>query len=39
MKSTFKIWKTNRNLYLKYFDKYNLEQLNKIPNGFSNNLI
>ncbi len=39
MKSTFKIWKTNRNLYLEYFDKYTLEQLNEIPNGFSNNLI
>ena len=39
MKSTFKIWRTNRNLYLDYFEKYSLEQLNETPNGFSNNLI
>jgi len=39
MKSTFKTWKTSRNLYLEYFDKYTLAQLNKIPDGFSNNLI
>lgn len=39
MESTFKTWKTNRNVYLEYFDKYTVEQLNKIPDGFSNNLI
>lgn len=39
MKATFKIWKTNRNLYLDYFDNYTLEQLNCIPDGLSNNLI
>ena len=39
METTFKIWRTNRNLYLDFFDKYTLEQLNKIPVGFSNNLI
>jgi hypothetical protein len=39
MESTFKIWKTNRNQYLDYFDKYNLKQLNSTPAGFSNNLI
>ncbi len=39
MESIFKTWKTNRNLYLEYFDKYTMEQLNKIPDGFSNNLI
>jgi len=39
METTFKIWRTNRNLYLEFFDKYTLEQLNKIPAGFSNNLI
>ena len=39
MKTTFKIWRTNRNLYLDFFDKYTVEQLNKIPVGFSNNLI
>lgn len=35
----FKTWETNRKLYAEYFDKYSLEQLNKIPSGFSNNLI
>lgn len=39
MESLIKTWKTSRNLYLDYFDKYNLDQLNKIPAGFSNNLI
>lgn len=39
MESIFKTWKTNRNLYLACFDKYTLAQLNKIPDGFSNNLI
>ena len=39
MESAFKLWTTNRNLYLDYFDKYSLEQLNTIPKGFSNNLI
>ena len=39
MKTTFTIWETSRNLYLKYLEAYSLEQLNKIPEGFSNNLI
>jgi len=39
MESTFKIWETNRQLYLKILNSYTLEQLNKIPDGFSNNLI
>ena len=39
MKSTFKIWETNRNIYLSFLENYSLEQLNKIPQGFSNNLI
>ncbi len=39
MESIFKTWKTSRNLYLEYFEKYTLEQLNKVPDGFSNNLI
>lgn len=39
MKSVFNIWKKNRELYLKYFDHYSLDQLNKTPDGFSNNLI
>lgn len=39
MESVFKTWKTSRKLYLKYFEKYTLEQLNKVPEGFNNNLI
>lgn len=39
MEATFKIWETNRSLYLKLLENYSLEQLNKIPDGFSNNLV
>ncbi|MBL6446143.1 DinB family protein [Fulvivirga sp. 29W222] len=39
MTTTLNIWKTSRNLFLKYFQNYTLEQLNTIPEGFSNNLI
>ena len=39
METTFKIWRKNRDFYLDFFEKYTLEQLNKIPIGFSNNLI
>jgi len=39
MEATFKIWETSRNIYLKLIERYSLEQLNKIPDGFSNNLI
>ena len=39
MESTLEIWKTSRNNYLQYFDKYTVDQLNKIPEGFNNNLI
>lgn len=39
MKSVIKTWKTSRKIYLDYFEKYDLEQLNKIPAGFNNNLI
>ena len=38
MDATFKIWETNRKLYLTLLENYSLEQLNKIPEGFSNNL-
>lgn len=38
METTFKIWETSRNIYLKIIENYSLEQLNKIPEGFSNNL-
>lgn len=39
MTTAFKIWETNRNLHLNFFDNYTLEQLNIIPTGFNNNLI
>jgi hypothetical protein len=39
MEAILKAWKTSRKLYLDFFDKYNLEQLNLTPPGFSNNLI
>ena len=39
MTSALKLWTTNRKILLGFFDNYTLEQLNKIPNGFSNNLI
>ncbi|RXK60786.1 DinB family protein [Lacibacter luteus] len=39
MESTLHHWKTSRSIYTGFFDKYNLEQLNKIPAGFNNNLI
>jgi hypothetical protein len=39
MESLFKAWKTSRKIYLNFFDDYSLDQLNKIPGGFNNNLI
>ena len=39
MEQTFKIWETSRKIYLKLIESYSIEQLNKIPEGFSNNLI
>lgn len=39
MNDAFKIWETNRNTYAKLLENYSLEQLNKIPEGFSNNLV
>ena len=39
METIFKAWKTSRDLYSSYFETYSLEELNKIPEGFSNNLI
>jgi hypothetical protein len=38
MNTAFKAWASSRQLYLKFFD-YSPEQLNKIPQGFNNNLI
>lgn len=39
METAFKTWITNRKLYLNFFDNYSLDQLNKVPTGFNNNLI
>ena len=39
MEAVLKAWKTSRKLYLDFFDKYNLEQLNIVPDRFNNNLI
>ena len=39
MEATFKIWETNRKHFAQLIDNYSLEQLNKIPEGFSNNLV
>lgn len=39
METTFKINRTSRNTISKFFENYSLEQLNAIPEGFSNNLI
>lgn len=39
METTFKIWETHRNICLKLLSSYSLDQLNKIPDRFSNNLI
>ncbi len=38
MDATFKIWETSRRHCLKLIESYTLEQLNKTPDGFSNNL-
>ena len=39
MKTEFEVTHTSREVYAKYFEHYSLEQLNKVPQGFSNNLI
>lgn len=39
MNSVFEVQKTIREILLKVLDNHSLEQLNKIPLGFSNNLI
>jgi hypothetical protein len=39
MKDTFEVNRTSRKMLSSYFENYTLEQLNKIPEGFSNNLI
>jgi hypothetical protein len=39
MDTEFKITRTSREIYNRYFESFTLEQLNKIPDGCSNNLI
>ena len=39
MSSVFDVQKTIREILLKILDNHSLEQLNKMPEGFSNNLI
>ncbi len=39
METTLNIWQRSRELFLEFIDNYSLEQLNTIPQGFSNNLI
>lgn len=39
MKSTFNVTRVSRQVYDRFFDNYTTEQLNKVPEGFSNNLI
>ncbi|SHK70395.1 DinB family protein [Epilithonimonas mollis] len=39
MEALFKTWETSRRIYLSYFENYSLDQLNKVPNGYNNNLI
>lgn len=39
MNSAIEVHKTTRSILLKVLDNYSLEQLNKIPTGFNNNLI
>ncbi|MGV3460814.1 MAG: DinB family protein [Flavobacterium sp.] len=39
MKSTFNVTRVSRQVYNRFFDNYTTEQLNKVPDGFSNNLI
>jgi formate dehydrogenase maturation protein FdhE len=39
MHQTFDITRTSRKMLSQYLENYTLEQLNKVPAGFSNNLI
>lgn len=39
METVIKVWKTSRKIYLEFFNKYSLEQLNIVPDRFNNNLI
>lgn len=39
IEATFKAWETSRKIFLTFFDNYSIDQLNKIPAGFKNNLV
>ena len=39
MESTLKTWKTSRKIFLNFLNSYSIEQLNRVPPGFNNNLI
>jgi len=39
MQSAFEVQKTSRTIILKFLENYSLEQLNKIPEGYNNNII
>lgn len=39
MDHQFDILKKNRNLILKVIDGFSMDQLNKVPNGFNNNIV
>lgn len=39
METAFRITETSRKVLLGFLEKYSIEELNKIPEGFSNNLI
>jgi hypothetical protein len=39
MEAIIKAWKTSRKIYTDFFDKYSLEQMNIVPDKFSNNII
>ncbi|HSD06136.1 DinB family protein [Flavobacterium sp.] len=39
MKDTFEVNRTSRKMLNAYFENYTLDQLNKVPEGFTNNLI
>lgn len=39
MQTEFNITRKNREIYSRFFDNFTPEQLNKVPQGFNNNLI
>ena len=39
MEAEFKITRVSRQIYSSFFEKFTLEQLNKVPAGFNNNII